>query len=158
MNIEDAAWLAGYIDGDGCISLSANGGRKWRSPILVIDSTDVEILDEVQRLCGGRRQKKTKALSHHRQAWSWRLTGADAIIALLTKIRPFMRCAAKAERADLLINKWRICTPPNGYYTEEQAIEKTAFESKFLSTGSGRGSTMRRPSFSLPPLSETPAT
>ncbi len=143
MTPEEAAWLAGYIDGDGCVSLSNRSGRVWRSPLLVIDSCDTELLDEVIRLAGGALIKKPSREAHHRQAWTWRLTGADNIIALLTKIEPYMRCRSKRDRAKMLINRWRECTPSNGFYSDDQRQRKADFEAQFLACGGGRGSRTR---------------
>lgn len=140
MKIEDAAWLAGYIDGDGCICLGKKGGAKYRQVRIVIDSADIEILDHVISIAGGSLVKKTKAKDHHRQCWSWRLCGMNNIVAVLSAIRPFMRCADKKARADMIVEEWAACTPRNGFYTPEMAAQKAAFESKFLAIGNDRGS------------------
>ena len=144
MKPEEAAWLAGYMDGDGCVCLGSKSGRSWRSPIIVIDSCDMELLDAARALVGGRLVVKRRYSDRHRQAWSLRLTGADDVISVLTALRPFMRCAAKCERADMLINEWRACTPKNGFYSEADRTAKARFEERFLAIGSDRGSSLRR--------------
>lgn len=140
----DAAWAAGYIDGDGCICLYSNE-RRYRKLTVSVDSTDIELIDEMIRLAGGTVVKKKRAKKHHRQAYTWRLYGSDKIISFLTQVEPFMRCMAKKERALLIIREWRELTPRNGFYTDELRALKDDFEERFLSIGSQRGSqTYRR--------------
>lgn len=145
LKTEDAAWLAGYIDGDGCICLSKKGGRERRTPILVIDSADREILEYVQTLVGGTVIAKKRYSGHHRQTWTWRLYGTAKVIDVLRVLRPFLRCAFKAERARMLVDEWAACTPRNGFYTEGRLNQKVLFEQVFMSIGEGRGSRSRLP-------------
>ncbi len=139
----EAAWLAGYIDGDGSISLYAKSGRKFRHPILIIDSTDPELLDEVERLLGGTRTKKTKTQDHHRQCYSWRLYGANNILEALKHIQPYLRCSVKKRRALMLLDDWKNVTSPNGRYCETQLKAKLEFERQFMLLGQGRGSRIK---------------
>lgn len=136
---EDRAWTAGIIDGDGCVTLRP-GGRWFRNPIVVVDNTDMEILNELISLHGGSLVKKKSKEAHHRQAWSWRLYGPDKVIAFLRLIRPYMRCAVKKERADLIIREYKLLTIRNGQYTVEQKEAKFDFERRFMAIGPGRGS------------------
>ena len=138
MKETDAAWLAGYIDGDGCITIGGTG-RRYRSLLLVIDSTDIELLHHVMEIAGGYLQKKKVYKSHHRQGWTWRLLGGSNITAILTAVYPHLRCAFKKERARMVIEEWAACTPRNGHYTEDIRVRKVEFERKFLVLGEGRG-------------------
>jgi hypothetical protein len=100
--------VAGLIAGDGCVTLASQGSRgSHRKPYVVVDSTDVVILAELQRLYGGSLVLKKKAKANHRQAWSWRLYGTDRIIAFLVEILQYMRCAVKVERARLLVDGFK---------------------------------------------------
>lgn len=140
----ERAWTAGIIDGDGCITMTPMGGGRRRKPVVVVDSTDMEILEELLRLWGGGLVAKRKAREHHRQAWSWRLYGADNIIAMLQWVVPYMRCATKRQRAELLLDRYKAVTPRNGYYTPELLAEREAFDRQFMQIGEGRGSNNRR--------------
>lgn len=140
MNTEtDKAWVAGLMDGDGCITMRPSGGP-FRSPQIVVDNTDLEILHELQRLYEGSLVKKAKQQAHHRQCWSWRLYGADNIITFLTDILPYMKCQAKVDRATLLTTEYKQVTHRNGRYSAEARAEKLSFESRFMRTCAGRGS------------------
>src|SRR5262245_37472759 len=100
--------------------------------MVCLDSTDWEIIEELQRLHGGTVVAKRKTREHHRQGWSWRVYGTDKIIALLRQIHPYMRCRVKAERARLLIEEYKDLTPRNGYYTPEMRVAKKSFEARFM--------------------------
>ncbi|MET8310761.1 hypothetical protein [Micromonospora sp. NPDC005173] len=142
-NVE-RAWVAGIVDGEGCVTLIGSINQSaFRKPLISVDNTDVEILNELGRLYGGRVVAKKKAADHHRQAWTWRVYGADNIIALLREIVPYMRCAAKLERAWLLLDEYKRLTPRNGWYTDEARRAKLDFERRFMAVGAGRGSQCR---------------
>ncbi len=145
MQIQDAesAWAAGFMDGDGCISLARR--NRFKRPEIVADSTDRELLEEMKRLFGGTIVIKKKYKEHHRQAWHWRLHGSDRVRAMLTAVLPHMRCQVKKQRGQLLLDEWREVTPRNGHYTEEAASRKLDFEARFAAIGAGRGS-QRTPS------------
>lgn len=136
----EIAWLAGYIDGDGSISISKKSGRRFSSLIVAIDSTDRELLEYVQSLVGGSIIAKKKYQDHHRQAHTWRLLGARNIIDLMTQIAPYLRCPCKKARAELIRDGWREATPPNGRYDDTLLEKKVEFERRFMELGEGRGS------------------
>lgn len=136
------SWTAGLIDGDGCISLQPSGPSRFRSPVVVVDSTDLEIIEELKRLHGGSVVRKKKYKDHHRQAWSWRMYGATNILAFLRGVLPYMRCTFKRERALMLVEGWSAVTPRNGYYTEELRAAKLVFETQFMGS-LARGSRRR---------------
>lgn len=134
------AYTAGLIDADGCITLNKKGGNTvWRAPMVAVDNTDRELINYLQETHGGSVVKKKKYKEHHRQAWTWRLYGADIIISFLHKILPYLRCKVKRTRALLLTESYKVLTPRNGHYTPEMAAEKQKFEETFMATGKGRG-------------------
>ncbi len=138
------AWAAGLLDGDGSVNLCPAGKETaFRKPMVVVDSTDLEILEELQRLYGGKLIEKRKQRSHHRQGWSWRVYGTENILAMLAEVLPYMRCAAKAERARLLVEEYHQVTARNGGYSPELRARKVAFEERFMAVGRGRGSQCR---------------
>jgi hypothetical protein len=142
MKPTEAAWLAGMIDADGCVTLNKQTGP-WRKPLMVVDSTDPEILLECQRLAGGSIVKKKQYQEHHRPAQSWRLYGASQIMDVLREILPYMKCPSKVLRATMLVEHWTALTPKNGYYTEELLKQKRQLQADFMAVGHGRGSSSR---------------
>jgi hypothetical protein len=57
----EVAWAAGIFEGEGCIVRKNNG----RSIGLSISNTDLEILERVQRLLGGRREAFRRGRREH---------------------------------------------------------------------------------------------
>lgn len=149
MDATGAAWLAGYLDGDGSISMGKQGRAgeiRLRRPIIVFDSADLEILEHVKELVGcGSLVKKTKAKPHHRQAWSFRIKGTHAVLRILAEVVTYMRCDAKRRRAQLLLDELRELTPANGHYTPEMIERKLDMERRFFEIGGQRGSALRVP-------------
>jgi hypothetical protein len=140
----DAAWLAGYIDGDGCVSICRRERNStYRQPELVIDSCDRELLDHVKELVGGYITPKSNRSSVGRQGWHWQVRGGKKVIPILEQVAPYLHCNDKKNRAELLISDWKICTPKNGFYTEETSKAKLELERKILSIGSSRKSRFR---------------
>lgn len=138
----ERAWVAGMIDADGCVTLRRPTPRSY-APQIVVDNTDHEILDELVRLYGGSLVVKKSRLSHHRQAWSWRLYGAANILGFLREILPFMHCQTKIQRARLLVREYPSITPRNGKYDPDTLARKHSFAERFMAIGSGRGSQNR---------------
>lgn len=107
------AYIAGIIDGEGCLHALCRLRRKSKNPsgrrvdfekALVVGMTDGAIihwLGEVTGVGTVRRLSMDKRRPYGRQAWEWRLQGARQIVALLRAIRPWLR--TKATQADLLI-------------------------------------------------------
>lgn len=136
----DIGWLAGIMDGEGTISLAKNsnvdGRARFRTPILSMTSTDREILERVQGLCGGCicEVKKTHKHPTWKPAWIWKISGANKVIEILRIIAPHMTCPAKVERARLLVDIYPEITLRGGNYTPEQKLIKSDFENTFLGT------------------------
>lgn len=135
----DLAWTAGIMDGDGCISMKGNSGP-FKAPIVVIDNTDLEILNHLISLYGGGLTKKKVYSEKHRQAWSWRIYGSQKVIVFLSAILPYMKCRAKKDRAEVIVNQWPKVNRRNGCYSESQREAKLALEALIMGIGSSRGS------------------
>ena len=139
----EKAWAAGIMDGDGCVTMRPPSGGRFRHPYVVVDSTDLEILQELLRLFGGRIISKKARDPAHRQQWSWRVFGATNILAFLTQVVPYMRCPSKVARSRLLLDEYPVVTVRNGQYTEEQRAAKLDLEERIMAIGYGRGASLR---------------
>lgn len=139
MNLTRAeyAWTAGVFDVGGRIAIDPTGNGPWRRPIVSVDNPDSSIAEELLHLHGGTVLRKSKPSA---DSWSWRLYGANQIRAFLVPMRPYMRCAVKAERARLLIEVYPRVTKRGNTYTVRDRIAKQAFEDAFMRLGDGRRS------------------
>lgn len=101
LTVADCAYLAGIIDGEGCVSIGCRKGVGTFTIHLVIASTDIQFLYDLQALWGGigsmcLRNKTTE--KNWSPALQWTITGYD-VIEVLKLTRPYMRI--KASQADL---------------------------------------------------------
>lgn len=103
-------YVAGFFDGEGCISINGNG----RSFTLVIGLCQVEvsILQEIQAQFGGYLYPKPIRNRNANQCWELRWN-AKAGLEFLKQITPFLR--VKREQADFVIlNEQYLVCPRKG--------------------------------------------
>lgn len=131
----NAAWLAGYLDADGCISLSKKQKNGCRTPEIRLNSCDKQLLERVQELIGGHISCTRPEVNRLPQ-WQIRLLGSNRIISILEHVFPFMRRGVKIARAKILIREWEDCTPRDGKYTPEALDRKLELQERFFAIGS----------------------
>lgn len=131
----ELGWLAGFMDGEGTVTLSKYGKGQLRCPILSATSTDLELLEEVKRIAGGTVASVKMHGQMRKPAWIWKKSGASKIISLLRELEPVMRCPNKKLRAELLIEHWSEVVHPGGRYTVETLAKRVEFETTFLAVG-----------------------
>lgn len=96
----DRAYIAGFIDGEGCISISDREGRYFQ-PRVTITNTDREILEWILSLYPGQNiAEKRRDNSKHKLAYAAVWSGAQAAV-LLEDVISFLRM--KREQAYLVL-------------------------------------------------------
>lgn len=105
----DAAYLAGLIDGEGCISVTrtatnaaAKGCRRgfaYRSS-MAMNLTDLNLLTWAKEVTGVGKISPRKVSGNRRSAWCWAVWSKEAS-ALVQAIRPYLKL--KGPQADNLI-------------------------------------------------------
>jgi len=116
---EDFAWLAGIIDGEGCIGLyksykkndrdgSQGGKNKWMimKRFISINNNDVALIKKVSEIYYALGIKfyyrlKNRKNPNHKKTLAVIVEGQGSCKKLLTKIYPYL--VAKKEEAKLLI-------------------------------------------------------
>lgn len=133
--IEENAYAAGLVDGEGTITLSAKhsdtNSYSYRFPIVSVSSTTMTFLSFLKANYGGHICRHKKSKEHHSQAYSWRVIYDNAILFLI-KILPYMKEPEKIRRAKLIVKNYKDVTIRNGKYSEEQLIAKHKFEHEFF--------------------------
>ena len=123
----DSAWAAGFIDGEGCITLHRNtlNGYVLR---LQVSSSTIEPLERLKEIFGGRlngpyaNKGRYKDSYNRKPMWVWNNCGENAQAALRL-IRPYMAC--KGEQADLALEYQVGPRAGRGHtLTAEQRAEK----------------------------------
>ena len=109
----DWAWLGGIIDADGCITVQRfssrskgirlPAGRMLLRPYVLVVNSDKRMVDEVQRILGGRGCVYL-AQQHDNPNWNdiWRYqAGSNTAREIIREVRPYLR--VKDHVADLVL-------------------------------------------------------
>lgn len=93
----EIAWLAGIIEGEGCISV---GPKIVRITVGMTDRDIVERLDRLYPSPNGVRVKETAA-RHHKTQYIWRVGRGDVVREILSLTKPWLgdRRATRAQEA-----------------------------------------------------------
>lgn len=123
MNLAERAYLAGIVDGEGTVTLVRVHRKQTPYPEVSIANTDLNLLNWIKaKVKCGIIVKKKKKSDKHNQAFTFKIRGDKALL-LLRELKSFL--IVKNPHAQLLIEKYKACTPRNGKYTERQIKDKT---------------------------------
>ena len=130
-------YSAGLFDGEGTVTISKyKKDTTFRHPVASVSSTSFELVNQLKETFGGCISTKKIYESHHKQAYQWTLANNNAL-AFFAAIYPYMIEKNKRYRVKLLLEEYRLVTPRNGKYTEEQKLKKIDFENRFFLDGAG---------------------
>lgn len=128
---EDAAYIAGLIDGEGTITLTRRHRNENRQICVGISSTERNMLEFVKSATGiGKITNKTTTRDHHTPSYTFYTSNRQAL-GLIEQILPYLR-SYKKQRAALVLRDYLRLTPRNGKYTPEQIEQRNAFVRKVL--------------------------
>lgn len=142
LNGEDAAYLAGLIDGEGTIALTRRHAADERQLVLSISSTEIELLEWAKSVTGvGKITRKRTVAEHHAPGFTYSVSNRQAL-AVITAVAPYLR-SYKRLRAELVLEKYLLVTKRNGKYDTAALLAKRAFEDVFsaITAGTCRRST-----------------
>lgn len=132
LNIADAAYIAGIIDGEGTVTLSKRHRNENRQLVISISNNEKPLLDYILEVTGiGIITKKRTNAEHHSVNYSYKISNRQAL-ALLKQTVGYLR-TYKQERASLVLDKYLKLTPRNGKYTETMMEERERFIDDFFS-------------------------
>jgi len=95
----EAAYLAGIIDGEGCVSVGWRL-KKYLTPTLQITNTRLELLEWVKARCGGSIYSPAEKRPNRKPSHLWTTAGQKAL-NVLREVRPYI--LLKGEQIDLLL-------------------------------------------------------
>lgn len=108
MTREEAAWLAGFFDGEGSLS-PYNGGRNKHYPcwVISIPNTNKDSIDHCKTIAGSgiislKSDKSRKA--HHKPIWQWRVNAQRDIASLCQQMLPYL--IIKKGRVSEFLAEW----------------------------------------------------
>lgn len=128
---EDAAYIAGLIDGEGTISLSRKHRFDNRQLVVSISNTERTMLNYVQEIVGaGRITNKRVTRANHTPSFTYSVSNRQAL-DILKQVTPYLK-SYKFGRATLVLDHYVRLTPRNGRYSSKQIEEREAFIQQFL--------------------------
>ena len=131
----DAAYLAGFIDGEGTITLSRKHKNENRQLAITISNTERQLLEFCLEAIGaGKITNKRTTKSQHTPSFTYAIYNRQALI-VLEQIEPYLR-SYKVKRAQIILDKYISLTPRNGKYTEKMLLQRKEFEDLVLNTKS----------------------
>jgi len=135
MTLEEKAYIAGIIDGEGSIMLQSFHKNQLPSPCISVASTTLELLNYLKEVlgCGTIVKKKNYNSEKHQDSYTFYVR-YDNAIKLLIEIEPYLVIESKKKRARLIIDKYKLLTPRNGRYSKDQLIAKEMFYNEFIIT------------------------
>lgn len=110
--IEDLAYFAGIVDGDGCISITkdmqrvARGGHPTYGLSLSVSNTNKDVLYDLSREFGGSVRLNARPTPVHQTIHLWTLF-SDRAAEAIRALRPYLRI--KAEQAWLALEFMASC-------------------------------------------------
>lgn len=111
----NSAYVAGLIDGEGCVHLDVPKGT-YRARVSVgMTEPALCLLMALKGEWGGTLYQQRQATQRWAAAWTWHLTGEKAV-ALLLSIRPYLRLKGAQADAALEVERIRsaLTLRPNG--------------------------------------------
>ena len=124
MNEIEKAWIAGIIDGEGCIFIKkrvrSDGKCKFHGYQMgiTVGNTDRRMIDRLKFLTGfgSIHEVIEKRESRNRKSYIW-ITGAKNGFIFLSKIKDYLIC--KKEQAEIALQIQSLISNSRNYVKEE---------------------------------------
>lgn len=130
---EDWAYLAGMIDGEGCVAVELFTGGSIGITVTIVNSHR-SMLDWLTDRFGGCIRPRPNPIRRWKKTWSWSVTGyaADAILHRVSPILIIKQQASWLTReawAQRTPSPWRRITPEikalrRGYYLASRFLNQ----------------------------------
>jgi hypothetical protein len=128
---EQAAWLAGFLDGEGSISIDKRAGADSAryAPRVKAANTRREVLEEIRELLGGGFVTKTRRKPTDPRKDIFQFVAANRKgLDIIRRVRPYMR--VKNAQADLFLRYYDVAVLSVGKHrgSEIRRLQDTLYE------------------------------
>lgn len=96
------AFVAGFVEGEGTITVTRAGKRGHTRPLVIVANTNKQLIDVLQRWWPGQI-KLRQATARHQATYTWTLSAGGKIARFLWDILPFLQSDRAKERARLVL-------------------------------------------------------
>lgn len=111
MTREDAAYLAGLLDGEGCIQARASQ-HGWVRPNVEVCMTNSAPLRWARAVTGvGYIYAQKERRQNRRQPWKWIISNPRDAASVLRQVVPFMKVKRAESMAFIMLSSIRAVTP-----------------------------------------------
>ncbi|OGN17797.1 MAG: hypothetical protein A3C88_00755 [Candidatus Yanofskybacteria bacterium RIFCSPHIGHO2_02_FULL_50_12] len=131
LSSEDAAYIAGIIDGEGTVTLVRKNKKENRRLAVTISNTEFDMLNWIKKkVNAGVIVNKHSTNGKWAEAFTYQVYNRQAY-DLLSKTYTYMR-SHKRKRAELALREYLKVTPRNGKYTPELLVKRNKFIEDFF--------------------------
>lgn len=133
--IKDNAYMAGILDGEGCIfihKLKDNGKNK---PVIILEITNKEVIEWIHERFGGSMGFRKKRKEHWKDSYSWGLYVQLEIQIFLEKVFPFMIVKKKQASIMLFFLTRDYTDNGDGYFEQMKEVNKKGKNKDILESG-----------------------
>ena len=106
MNI---AYVAGFIDGEGCVSIGV-AKKRYVCPNIQVSNTNLTVLKLFKEQFGGSIQNRLDKRKNRRPSWTWWIA-ANKALKVLEEVKPFL--IIKKPQAEILLGLKRCSLKRN---------------------------------------------
>lgn len=142
LSSEQAAYIAGIVDGEGTITLTRRNIYRHRYLALTISSCEPSLLEYVMKIVGaGNITTKRVYSEKHSPSYTYQIFSRQAL-GLIDTILPYLH-TYKKKRAQLVLANYLKFTPRNGKYTPLLIKQRQNFIEKFFAITTENAKTRR---------------
>jgi len=117
-------FLSGVFEGEGSFGYWKNGSNRKRIE-LSISMTDLDIIERFQVFFNVGSSRKIKLRHHHKQAWSWSVSGLHAL-QVLEQMIPFLGKRRTKKYYDM-VESFRVSVQNGDHGIRKQTKRKTSY-------------------------------
>lgn len=122
MNLQEKAYIAGIIDGEGTVTLSRAHANEMPAPKVSVANNSIKLLNWIKDRAGsGVIIKRSKREPQHGVQYVLDISD-NAALRLLAEVKEYL--IVKKQHAELLVSCYKATTPRNGKYTEKLFAQK----------------------------------
>lgn len=124
----EIGYLAGIIDGEGCISLHSRGSRPRPLPDIAIVSTNKELIEYIATLVGGGSVRIRETKPNWKQCFELRWRGLEDVHRICNLING--RVIIKREQVEVMLRFIKVRKSFHGAHISKHFPKKT-FDEEF---------------------------
>lgn len=115
-------WFAGLFEGEGTFVFYKNTPKR-----IAIQMTDLDTLEKVQEIWGGRIYHCKKLKDHHKDSWQW-VAGGELARQIAIMIEPLLMSRRKARCQEFILGintRYQVSTKVNQRVAKARELRST---------------------------------